>query len=65
MPNTTLSELQVRILRALPMDEPFTPKLAPHRAPHISRAFVRLEARGLLRRVRVNGRTVRVVAVDG
>lgn len=63
-PNNELSPLQLAILRALPLDEPFTPKLLPHRAPHISRAMVRLEARGLVRRIRRNGRTVRVEAVD-
>lgn len=63
-PNTELSSLQLAILRALPVDEPFVPKFAPHKAPHISRAFARLEMRGLVRRIRRNGRTVRVVSAD-
>ena len=60
--NRELSALQRAILALLPMDEPFTPKLAPYRVMHISRAIVRLEQRGLVRRVRRNGRTVRVEA---
>ena len=64
-PNNDLSALQQRILRSLPLNPPFIATLGcDEKLPTVSRAIARLEARGLVRRVRKNGRTVQVVKVD-
>lgn len=63
--NTELSALQRQILRSLPLNAPFLAALqTTSDLPTVSRAIRRLEERGLVRRVRKNGRTVQVTAVD-